>query len=79
MVGSALISVKLASVAGKFRCEKQGDTGLSQCVPDASGGIAGGFSACQARCAPPPPPHFPMVAGTLYHLRNISMLITTVD
>ena len=70
VVGSALISVKLAPLSGKFRCDRQADTGLSQCVPDASGGIPGGFAACNASCgpspSPPPPPHYPMKVGTLY-------------
>ena len=63
VVGSALISVKLAPVGGKFRCEKQ-QGGLSQCVPDDQG--VAGFAACNASCGPPPPPHYPMVPGKLY-------------
>ena len=52
VVGSALISIKLAPVSGKFRCEREDGTGLSQCVPDGSGGGAPGFAACNASCAP---------------------------
>ena len=62
VVGSALISVKLAPVGGKFRCEKQ--SGLSQCVPDDQG--VAGFAACNASCGRPPPPHYPMIPGKLY-------------
>ena len=51
VVGSALISVKLAPLSGKFRCERQSGTGLSQCVPDASGGGVAGFAACNASCS----------------------------
>jgi predicted GH43/DUF377 family glycosyl hydrolase len=74
VIGSALISVTLAPVSGKFRCERQGDTGLSQCVPDASGGGVSGFAACHVSCAPapPPPPRNSMVAGTLYKDTDIS-------
>jgi predicted GH43/DUF377 family glycosyl hydrolase len=52
VVGSALVSVKLAPLSGKFRCEREGGMGLSQCVPDASSGLAG-FAACNASCGPP--------------------------
>jgi hypothetical protein len=66
VVGSALISVKLAPMAGKFSCERHGDSsGLSQCVPDEKNGIAG-YAACNASCGPPPPPHYPMTPGKLY-------------
>ena len=50
VVGSALISVKLAPLSGRFRCEREKGTGLSQCVPDARG--FAGFGACNASCAP---------------------------
>ena len=69
VVGTALISVKLAPLSGKFRCERAGGTGLSECVPDDSGV---GFAACNASCGPPPPPHYPMTAGKLYLDTDIS-------
>jgi len=57
VVGSALISVKLAPASGRFSCSASGGAGLGQCVPAANGAFAS-YAACAAACprAPAPAP-----------------------
>ena len=71
VVGSALISVKLAPTSGRFSCSASGGAGLGQCVPTANGTF-GTYSACAAACpfAPVPVPGI-MVPGRLHNDTNI--------
>lgn len=69
VVGSALISVKLAPTNGSFSCATEGGLNLGQCVPTPAGKF-GSYSACTAGCPAAPPAH--MIPGTLYTNTDIN-------